>query len=825
MKTKMPASIKCKPESGYSSRASSESANTKGTSIIARIKQTSLFDFFVNNDEKSKKSAYDENKTLINERRHAKSMESSATTDENEENTDKNRQVNTSPRKNSTKLDKSCGAGKLKEPFDRRRSGRLSICAKTLNSIELERENVNKTPRPKGNESNKKVDRDEASILPQKVSDGNKVDCNRRRSRRQSICVDKFYNEKQELKKFSYKKNADESVLTKVSLPDENRKSGQVKEQTQRGRRRKSICIGSLCSDGNGRNEIFDNNNLQTAPTQQRKRGRKKKCLIEKPSAKVEPELLVKVESKLSETIQIVHQEPTNEEFFEKENHVDVIDTFECFKDLSECVDPMSSMLIRFGLKDSAEQERALKALKQVPDEPADHEVPNSKRPREESHDDAKQSAKRLKINETEFEEVESVSKDDPGIIEEIIEDIWYVSVKAIEKDYVVRFLVKWDGFAPSENTLEPYEHVADTFVVQEYVRRKFEMHQDKIDAAVEKLSSEAKIMNEKYHGKSKKFIMKRLKQFDVLHFRCNVLAYIYTYDKIPNFCLFMKHLRSQCVIYKQFIKFEREQEVNKFFLTKIMKKEKNLFKVTAENKLDFDPVPHFDYIRSVDFPKIEKTRLGCSCEGSCSGSTTCCPSFLNLKQVYDVDSRLCASSHQMIVECTNLCHCDDLCPNRPKRTKFNLCVFKTANRGWALKTLDHIPAATFVIEYTGELINMTEAKKRTREYKKLGVTYLFDLDYNEKNVATHSLDATHKGNLSRFINHSCNANLQTWPATSCNESLETHRLYYFSLRPIRAGEELTVDYSGGVIRPDMSPPKDATPCKCNSDNCRGFIF
>lgn len=141
----------------------------------------------------------------------------------------------------------------------------------------------------------------------------------------------------------------------------------------------------------------------------------------------------------------------------------------------------------------------------------------------------------------------------------------------------------------------------------------------------------------------------------------------------------------------------------------------------------------------------------------------------------------------------------------------------------------EYIPAGSFVIEYTGELITAEEAKKRTTHYKRKGISdqYMFDLDYNEKNESFYSIDATMKGNLSRFINHSCNANLQTWPAIYRSEDKYKHRLYYFALRAIRASEELTIDYFGGIIT-SSSPkkvPVNAKPCRCESANCRGLIF
>lgn len=795
-----------KPESGYSSRSSSETANGNGNSLMStKIRQTKLLDFFFHNDDKKKdlltvKTVPSDHLNTIVTTSNSGKKESRTADDENRENSQKISNT-------SQKLSKDENTDRTKESFKKKKLRRKSVTAEPV--VLLSKVNIEKPQLKKKRSIAVEIEKLESSrnfakevindfplTKPEIKNSDMKESLKRRRSRRQSMCVEKQNCEKVEPRKLSYKKFTDE----KVHLSVKNSKTNILEDKIvkEKLKRRKSICVGSLSGAKNSAKieKIYEKNIVNITVVE----NHEDKC------AHVESELMVGIlDSEIEKNTR---------------NCRPVVEIRKIEDELS-FIDPLKAMLIRVAVQKQEDQKLAREDL-----ELSDPEIVTfTKRPHENTSEDAKQPAKRLKINETELKQIQSEDESDPAVIDEVIEDIWYVSVMIIDKVPLVRFLVKWDGFPPTDNTLEPFEHVAHVEILQEYVKRKFETHQDKIDAAVDKLSAEAKNLADIYEGKPKKLILNKLKQFDVLHFRCNLLAFIYTYEEIPFMCLFMRHLRSQCVLYKYYMKFENEKKSNGLILTKIMKEEKNMFKISVENKLDFEPMPFFEYMRNVNFPKIEMSKIGCNCDVSCIGSSTCCPSLLGLKPVYDIDNRLYVKSHQMIVECNQFCNCDNSCPNRPRRTKFNLCAFKTKDRGWALKTLEYIPAAAFVIEYTGELIKMSEAKKRTREYKKQGVTYLFDLDYNEKNEATFSLDATHKGNLSRFINHSCNANLQTWPATSCNDSPDTHRLYYFSLRHIRAGEELTVDYSGGVIRPKMKPPKDAIPCKCNSDNCRGFIF
>ena len=65
---------------------------------------------------------------------------------------------------------------------------------------------------------------------------------------------------------------------------------------------------------------------------------------------------------------------------------------------------------------------------------------------------------------------------------------------------------------------------------------------------------------------------------------------------------------------------------------------------------------------------------------------------------------------------------------------------------------MERIERNEMVIEYIGELIRQRVADYREKAYEKKGIgsSYLFRLD---EDVV---VDATHTGNLARFINHSC---------------------------------------------------------------------
>ena len=95
------------------------------------------------------------------------------------------------------------------------------------------------------------------------------------------------------------------------------------------------------------------------------------------------------------------------------------------------------------------------------------------------------------------------------------------------------------------------------------------------------------------------------------------------------------------------------------------------------------------------------------------------------------------------------------------------------------------------------------EDKERELENAKRGATYIFWL--NE----TTSIDGSVGGNISRYVNHSCNPNLIY--------VVKNERVFLYAKSNIKKDEELTFDYSF-----DRDEKKEL--CCCKSKNCRGFI-
>uniref|UniRef100_UPI0037E84D97 histone-lysine N-methyltransferase SETDB2 isoform X2 n=1 Tax=Semicossyphus pulcher TaxID=241346 RepID=UPI0037E84D97 len=77
-------------------------------------------------------------------------------------------------------------------------------------------------------------------------------------------------------------------------------------------------------------------------------------------------------------------------------------------------------------------------------------------------------------------------------------------------------------------------------------------------------------------------------------------------------------------------------------------------------------------------------------------------------------------------------------------------------------------------------------------------------------------LDASKEGNVSRFINHSCQPNLFVQNVFTDSHDPAFPVIAFFTSRVVKAGTELTWDYSSDT------DSKQEVPCLCGSDGCRG---
>lgn len=243
-------------------------------------------------------------------------------------------------------------------------------------------------------------------------------------------------------------------------------------------------------------------------------------------------------------------------------------------------------------------------------------------------------------------------------------------------------------------------------------------------------------------------------------------------------------------------------------------------FKETTEvqNKLPEDGaevvVPHlpkYAHIRKsvwaegVEPPaKPKKSEISC-CDCTTNGKDTCCADShcLNFASHYFCNAMACKGQGQ----CTNL--------NFHKRKSPRMKPFLTADqRGWGLRVEEPVKSGSFVIEYVGEIINREILDQRLKkiQQQKSNEYYFMDLT-NDLLV-----DAKFKGNLSRFINSSCEPNCQTqkWIDSSTGQ---TH-VGIFAILDIPPGTELTYNYCFEDYGLSGKSQKRSFMCQCGTSSC-----
>lgn len=116
------------------------------------------------------------------------------------------------------------------------------------------------------------------------------------------------------------------------------------------------------------------------------------------------------------------------------------------------------------------------------------------------------------------------------------------------------------------------------------------------------------------------------------------------------------------------------------------------------------------------------------------------------------------------------------------------------------------------VCEYKGEIISETEVARRYPEdMHGLNHTFIFGVAHN------HNIDGGSRGNIARWINHSC--------APNCDTFEKDKRIFVRAARDIRPGEELSYDYAIEAGERLTKAVKARWPCWCGAKKCRGTVL
>lgn len=290
----------------------------------------------------------------------------------------------------------------------------------------------------------------------------------------------------------------------------------------------------------------------------------------------------------------------------------------------------------------------------------------------------------------------------------------------------------------------------------------------------------------------------------------------------------------------------------------------KGLVCADISNGLESTPIPAsnvhnpplapngFRYTATIEVRKGVRTpppAKGCSCKGECVDPYKCSCAILNKKRfpyVLKNGGRL-VEPMDVVYECGPQCGCDNSCSNRvtQKGMQYRLEVFRTANKGWGVRSWDTIPAGAPVCQYSGVLMRTEDADSiceneyifeldclqtmksigvRQRRLISTGEAVEVDDEDAFKDVPEqpeYCIDAGSCGNVSRLINHSCEPNLFVQCVLNDHHDLSQPRIWFFAADTIHPLQELSYDYGYELDSVVKNGKVKVLPCYCGAHGCR----
>jgi len=186
---------------------------------------------------------------------------------------------------------------------------------------------------------------------------------------------------------------------------------------------------------------------------------------------------------------------------------------------------------------------------------------------------------------------------------------------------------------------------------------------------------------------------------------------------------------------------------------------------------------------------------MACQCTKSCGGDC------LNRGLQIECNPKLCP------VELKHPGSCQNQRISKGKKPRTEVRV--SQQKGCGLFALEKIPKGTYVIEYVGEVVDERECARRLAEdYVDEKHKYLMCMN------GGLVIDATRKGNVARFINHSCDPNcaVEEWRVRG------QPRMGIFAIKDIGPNEELCFNYNFQRFG------ENAQECHCGAKNCRRWL-
>ncbi|KAK7860465.1 histone-lysine n-methyltransferase [Quercus suber] len=255
---------------------------------------------------------------------------------------------------------------------------------------------------------------------------------------------------------------------------------------------------------------------------------------------------------------------------------------------------------------------------------------------------------------------------------------------------------------------------------------------------------------------------------------------------------------------------------------------------------------------RITDQPKLFSRLVCMDISGGEEKIRIAATNVLNMSSLLKLQ-KILGEPRDVVFECGPNCCCGLGCLNRRSQQGLNyeLEVYRTKDKGWAVRSRDFIPSGAPVCEYGGILRKSDELDNVSEN------DYIFDIDCLQtmrgiggrerrfRNVSIPSsnhakkrddhisetgpefcIDAGTSGNVARFINHSCEPNLYVQCVLSSHYDARLARVVLFAADNIFPMKELTYDYGyqlDSVVGPDGKIKE--FPCYCGAANCRKRLY
>ena len=143
----------------------------------------------------------------------------------------------------------------------------------------------------------------------------------------------------------------------------------------------------------------------------------------------------------------------------------------------------------------------------------------------------------------------------------------------------------------------------------------------------------------------------------------------------------------------------------------------------------------------------------------------------------------------------------------------------KSAIHGNGVFAVAPIAAGERIIEYKGELRTHAEVDAGEAGDVESGHTFLFTL--NDEWV----IDGTRRGNIARWINHSCAPNCEALIVEHEGGDRRRDKVVIETLRAIAPGEELTYNYGIRLAERHTARLKKIWACHCGAEACTGTLL